>query len=107
MVGRYAVDGLRTLVEDVLVGYGIDEEHARITAARMIDADLRGQAGHGILRLHPYSKRIEAGGYNLQPDVRVENETSVRALIDGDNGLGHVDPPLVVRGFNVHAMTGS
>jgi LDH2 family malate/lactate/ureidoglycolate dehydrogenase len=90
MLGRFAVDGLRTLVENVFVSYGIDEEHAKISAARMIDADLRGQSGHGILRLHPYSQRIEAGGYNLQPDVRVENETSVRALIDGDNGLGHV-----------------
>jgi LDH2 family malate/lactate/ureidoglycolate dehydrogenase len=90
MSGRYAVDGLRGLIRDVLVSYGVSDDHATITAARMIDADLRGQSGHGIFRLASYSTRIEAGGYNLSPDIRVENETSVRALVDGDNGFGHV-----------------
>lgn len=90
MSKRYPVDGLRTLVEDVFVSFGADGDHARITAARMIDADLRGQAGHGIFRLSAYAKRIEAGGYNLRPEIRIENETSVRALVDGDNGFGHV-----------------
>lgn len=90
MSNRYAVDGLRALTREVLTSYGISVEHATVTADRMLDADLRGQSGHGIFRLVPYSRRIEAGGYNLEPDIRVENESAVRALVDGDNGFGHV-----------------
>ncbi|MFH1490796.1 MAG: Ldh family oxidoreductase, partial [Pseudomonadota bacterium] len=38
----------------------------------------------------PYCRRIREGGYNLNPDIRVEKETPVSALVDGDNGLGQV-----------------
>lgn len=89
-MSTYDVDGLRGLIRAVLLSYGMPEDHADITSRRMIDADLRGQGGHGIFRLVPYSRRIESGGYNLTPDIRVENESSVRALVDGDNGFGHV-----------------
>ena len=90
MAKGYDVVGLRGLIRDVLVSYGMSAEHAAITSHRMIDANLRGQSGHGIFRLPAYSRRIEEGGYNLDPDIRVENESSVRALVDGDNGFGHV-----------------
>ena len=65
-------------------------EHATITARRLLEADLRGRTGHGILRLPQYVPRIEAGGINLRPDIALTRETPVSALVDGDNGLGQV-----------------
>jgi len=56
----------------------------------MVDADLRGRTGHGVIRLRPYCARIRAGGYNLRPNIRVLNDTPVSALVDGDNGFGQV-----------------
>jgi L-2-hydroxycarboxylate dehydrogenase (NAD+) len=54
------------------------------------DADLQGSDGHGVIRLPQYVKRIEAGGINLRPAIRVVREHAATALIDGDNGMGHL-----------------
>ncbi|MFH1489885.1 MAG: Ldh family oxidoreductase, partial [Pseudomonadota bacterium] len=86
----FPVERLKNFIQAVLTAQGFSEEHARICALRMIEADLRGMHGHGIFRLPPYCRRIREGGYNLNPDIRVEKETPVSALVDGDNGLGQV-----------------
>ena len=65
-------------------------DQAAILADRLIEADLRGRTGHGLIRIPLYSKRIQAGGFNLTPDIEVLHETPVSALVDGDNGLGQV-----------------
>ena len=56
----------------------------------MILADLRGSDGHGIFRLPQYVRRIRAGGMNVQPNIRAVQETVATALVDGDNGMGHL-----------------
>lgn len=87
---RFSVERLERFIAAALGAQDVAADHASTTAARMIAADLRGRHGHGIFRLPAYSRRIRAGGYNLRPDIRVERQTSVSALVDGDNGLGHV-----------------
>jgi len=73
-----------------LAALGLPEEDAALCAARMIDADLRGVDTHGIFRLPHYSQRIRLGGINLHPKVHAVRENAVTALVDGDNGMGHV-----------------
>lgn len=90
MVLRYPVDALTEFVRDVLLRHGVSDEHAAVTADRMLAADLRGMSGHGILRLPAYVQRITEGGYNLEPDIRIVHQTPTSALVDGDNGLGQV-----------------
>lgn len=87
---RFDHERLTAFVAAALAAQGVRPEHAEITAQRMLEADLRGRSGHGILRLPLYSRRIQAGGYNLDPEIRVERDTPVSALVDGDNGFGHV-----------------
>lgn len=87
---RFGVQRLEDFIATAFEAQGVTPEHAATTATRMIDADLRGRHGHGIIRLPAYSRRIREGGYNLNPNIRVERETAVSALIDGDNGMGHV-----------------
>jgi len=87
---RIPAGALRQLAEDILVALDVEPGHAAITARRLVEADLRGRSGHGIIRLAPYCARIRAGGYNLQPDITVRRDTPVSALVDGDNGLGQV-----------------
>jgi LDH2 family malate/lactate/ureidoglycolate dehydrogenase len=74
----------------VLDAVGIAADHAETTARRLVEADLRGRTGHGLIRLGPYVERIEAGGINVRPDMRVAHETPVSAQVDADNGLGPV-----------------
>ncbi len=63
---------------------------AQSVATLMAEADLRGSDGHGVIRLPQYVKRIRAGGVNLHPDIRVVRERAAMALLDGDNGMGHL-----------------
>jgi LDH2 family malate/lactate/ureidoglycolate dehydrogenase len=69
---------------------GLPLEDAATVAALMVDADMQGSDGHGVIRLAPYAKRILAGGINLNPDIKVIQERTAMALVDGDNGMGHL-----------------
>ena len=56
----------------------------------MVEADLRGSDTHGVIRLPLYVRRIRAGGVNARPNIRVVSDRPSAALIDGDNGMGHL-----------------
>ncbi len=69
---------------------GLSPEDAATVAKLMVEADMQGSDGHGVIRLAPYAKRILAGGINLKPDIKVVQERTAMALVDGDNGMGHL-----------------
>ena len=69
---------------------GLPNEDAATVATLMVEADMQGSDGHGIIRLAPYAKRILAGGMNLKPNIQVVQERTAMALVDGDNGMGHL-----------------
>jgi L-2-hydroxycarboxylate dehydrogenase (NAD+) len=71
MPNRYPVSSLQGFIESAIGHFGVPTDHAQITAARMLDADLRGMRGHGIFRLPGYVKRLESGGYNVTPSIKV------------------------------------
>ena len=86
----YPAKRLEAFGASALTALGLPEQDAALCAVRMIDADLRGVDTHGIFRLNHYSQRIKAGGINLHPQVHTVRENAVTALVDGDNGMGHV-----------------
>lgn len=90
MTTRYPLPQLHRLIVDMLTTYDVLPEHAETVAERMLEADLRGQDGHGIFRLAPYCRRLDEGGYNLRPRIRLTHDSTVRALVDGDGGFGQV-----------------
>ena len=63
---------------------------ARAIAELMVRADVQGSEGHGIFRLPQYVRRIKGGAVNIQPRIRVAREAAGMALVDGDNGMGHL-----------------
>ncbi len=81
---------LRAFCVDLLARAGVPHEEARLVTENLIDADLRGLASHGVVRLPIYVQRIADGGTNPRPAVRVVRETRTTAVVDGDNGLGHL-----------------
>jgi len=87
---RFALERLERFVIEVLDALDVLPDQAETTAHRLLEADLRGRTGHGIIRLPQYVPRIEAGGFNLRPEITLRRETPVSALVDGDNGLGQV-----------------
>ena len=87
---RYGRETLETFAAGILRATGVADDHARLTADRLLEADLRGRTGHGLIRIPLYVRRIEAGSVNLRPQVSVVSEGPTSALVDGDNGLGQV-----------------
>ena len=69
---------------------GLPEADALKVGGLMAQADLQGSDGHGVIRLPMYVKRIRAGGLNVRPNITVVHERPAMAVLDGDNGMGHL-----------------
>jgi len=69
---------------------GLGAVDANTVAGSLVQADLRGTHSHGVIRLPFLVDRLRKGGARAQPDIRVINESSGTALLDGGQGLGAV-----------------
>ncbi len=81
---------LRAFIAEGLARAGLPAEDAGKVATLMAQADLQGSDGHGVIRLPQYVRRIQAGGINLRPQFKVVEERAAMAVLDGDNGMGHL-----------------
>ncbi len=63
---------------------------AKVVATLMTRADVNGSEGHGIFRLPQYVRRIKAGAVNVRPNIGIEREAPAMAVVNGDNGMGHL-----------------
>lgn len=69
---------------------GLPLADANAVATLMIEGDLVGADAHGIFRLPSYIRRIEGGAVNRTPSITVRRTAPATALVDGDNGMGHL-----------------
>ena len=90
MSDKFSPAQLRRFMGDAFVAVGIPNDDAERIATLMARADESGADGHGIFRLPQYIRRIKAGAVNVKPNIRVERENAATALVDGDNGMGHL-----------------
>jgi L-2-hydroxycarboxylate dehydrogenase (NAD+) len=90
VTNRIAADRLRAFTARAFVAAGMPADHAATCAELMVRADLTGADGHGVFRLPQYIRRIKGGAVNLRPRLVVAREAAGMALVDGDNGMGHV-----------------
>jgi LDH2 family malate/lactate/ureidoglycolate dehydrogenase len=63
---------------------------AEIAASNLVEAELRGLASHGVMRLEAYLSKLQQGGFNPNPDIRTVTDGVSVSVIDGDDGLGAV-----------------
>ncbi len=87
---RVAASQLIAFTSTVLAREGLPEQDAQTVATLIVEADLLGGDGHGIFRLPRYLDRLRAGGFNLNPDIRLDRSRGAMALVDGDNAMGHL-----------------
>jgi len=81
---------LERFIRRCLLAVGMSEQDARVVAGLMAEADLNGSDGHGVFRLPQYVKRIQNGGINVQPNIRVARDEGAMALVHGDDAMGHL-----------------
>lgn len=87
---RFKAETLFNFTKVILIQCGMPEADAHVTADCLISANLRGIDTHGVIRLKLYVDRIRAGGNNPKPSIRTIRDSTVSAVLDGDNSLGPV-----------------
>ncbi len=87
---RISAKRLEGFVASAYTTVGVAPGDAATIARLMTGIDLRGLDSHGVFRLPQYIRRIQAGGMNVDADIRIARETDSTALIDGDNADGHL-----------------
>ena len=87
---RVRFEALQQFITRAMAQLGLPASDAATVGRLMAEAELQGSDGHGVIRLLPYARRIRAGGLNLKPNITVLQERPGMALLDGDNGMGHL-----------------
>ena len=85
-----AIDELTGFVANALMARGVPDADAGKVAGLMVEADIYGYGTHGVFRLRQYLARLAGGGCNPEAHVSVAEESAATAVIDGDDGLGHL-----------------
>lgn len=83
-------EDLQRFCAQVFSQLGLPDEDADLVADSLVESDLRGVHSHGVVLMPTYARRLQGGGINPRPDIRVVRETVATALIDGDDGQGQV-----------------
>lgn len=82
---------LKEFMKQSLIKLGVPLDHAEIVSDVLISSDKRGIDSHGIGRLKPiYIDRIEKGIMNPITNISIIKNNEATAVLDGNNGLGHV-----------------
>jgi L-2-hydroxycarboxylate dehydrogenase (NAD+) len=87
---RTPVAAVTGLIVDAMVKSGLPADDAAKVAELMLEADLTGSDAHGVFRLPQYVNRLKLGSTNPRPDIKVTRSAPATALVDGDNGMGHL-----------------
>lgn len=87
---RVNKDKLQTICTEILHEVGMPSEDAAYVASLLVEADLRGKATHGVMRLATYIDYIKHGSMNVTPHIKLIKDEKATAVIDGDNGVGQI-----------------
>jgi L-2-hydroxycarboxylate dehydrogenase (NAD+) len=87
---RVSVAAVRGLIADAMLKAGVPQADAGKIAELMVEADLIGADAHGVFRLKQYVERLKLGSTNPKPNIKVDRTAPATALVDGDNGMGHI-----------------
>ena len=87
---RIEASRLEAFIASAFEAVEVPRADAKSIAELMTRADVNGSEGHGVFRLPQYIRRIKGGAVNVRPNVRIEREAAGMALVDGDNGMGHL-----------------
>jgi LDH2 family malate/lactate/ureidoglycolate dehydrogenase len=87
---RVACAAVTGLITDAMIKSDLPPADAAKVAELMLEADLTGSDAHGVFRLPQYVHRLKIGSTNARPNITIERTAPATALVDGDNGMGHL-----------------
>ncbi|WP_282610467.1 Ldh family oxidoreductase [Pelagibius sp. Alg239-R121] len=86
----YRAENIEAFLTSAFIALNVPEADAKSVAGLMVRADLYGYDTHGTFRLRQYVNRLRDGGTNPNANITTPVERGASAVVDGDNGLGHL-----------------
>lgn len=86
----FSMEDLFCLAEGVLRSAKVPGGTAKRVADVLVDAEARGIASHGLVRLPSYVRRVRAGLIDIAAEPSVSRRGEGCALVDGSNAFGVV-----------------
>lgn len=81
---------LRRQLAAIFEAWDFDPEHIPTIVGLMVESDLRGIDSHGVGKIKLYEKHFRQGKVNPRPRLEIVRDLPSIALLDADNGMGHV-----------------
>jgi len=94
---------LKKEIINIFKKFGLNKEHALISANALINAELVGAYGHGLSRLKMYCDRISKKIINPKPKIKIKKISSSISHIDANNSIGFVAADLGIKTAIKHA----
>lgn len=85
---RFTSEALFSFAGAVMQAAGCTAATAEEIAAHLLEAERRGIASHGILRLSQYVEHVAEGRVNPAGEARLGTAEGGAAMVDGGNGFG-------------------
>ena len=77
--------------------FGLNNNHALISANALINAELVGAYGHGLSRLKMYCDRIKKKVINPKPKIKIKKISQSISHVDANNSIGFVAADIAVK----------
>ena len=90
-------DKLKKEIIQIFKKFGLNNNHASISANALINAELVGAFGHGLSRLKMYCERIRKKIINPNPNIKVKKISQAVSLVDADNSIGFVAADIAIK----------
>ena len=88
---------LKREVIKIFKKFGLNNNHASISANALINAELVGAYGHGLSRLKMYCDRIKKKVINPKPKIKIKKISQSVSHVDANNSIGFVAADIAIK----------
>ena len=88
---------LKNEIVNIFKKFGLNNNHALISANALINAELVGAYGHGLSRLKMYCDRIVKKVINPKPKIKIKKISHSISYVDAKNSIGFVAADIAIK----------
>ena len=88
---------IKSIVKEIFVKHKLSNEHAKICADALINAEQVGAYGHGLSRLKMYCDRIKKKVINAKPKIKIKNISQSISQVDANDSIGFVAADIAIK----------